>query len=70
MHQRRLAGAVVPDQPDTFAGADMEVDAVERADGAEMFFGAVQPDDICNSLKHPQRYPVGDAAGNVRAAIA
>jgi hypothetical protein len=28
MHERRLAGAVVADQPDAFACADVEVDAV------------------------------------------
>jgi hypothetical protein len=48
----------------------MEVDAVKRPNGAEMLFGAVEPDDIRNSLEHPRRYPVGDAAGNARAAIA
>ena len=46
MHQRRFAGAVVADEADAFAGADMKVDAVERTDGAEMFFDAVQSDDV------------------------
>ena len=34
------------DEADAFAGADGEVDAVERADGAEMLFDAVQLDDV------------------------
>ncbi len=42
VHQRRLAGAVVADEADALAGADGEVDAVERANGAEMLFDAVQ----------------------------
>ena len=42
MHQRRLAGAVVADEADALAGADGEIDAVKRADGAEMLFDAVQ----------------------------
>ena len=46
VHQSRLAGAIVADQTDALAGADMEIDPVQRADGAEMFFGAVQSDDV------------------------
>jgi hypothetical protein len=52
MHERRFSRAVVADEPDAFAGTDMKVDATERADGAEVFFGAVQPDDVCASLRH------------------
>ena len=37
MHQRRLAGAVVADQPQAFAGADAQVDTGQRTDGAEAF---------------------------------
>ncbi len=46
MHERRLAGAVMADETDAFAGADMKVDAAEGPDGAEMLFGAVQSDDV------------------------
>ena len=35
------------DKADAFAGIDGEVDAIQRADGAEMFFDAVQIDDTC-----------------------
>ena len=35
LHQRRLAGSVVADEPDDLAGVDLEVHAVERLDGAE-----------------------------------
>ena len=42
MHQRRLAGAVVADEAEAFAGGDGEVDAGKRADGAETLFDAVQ----------------------------
>ena len=52
MHQRRLAGAVVADQPHAFAGFDAEIDPVERADGAEMFFDAVQLHDVGVSIGH------------------
>ena len=51
MHQRRLAGAIVADETDAFAGADVEVDAAKRANGAEMFFGAVQSDDVSVRLQ-------------------
>ena len=52
MHQRRLAGAVVADEADAFAGIDGEIDPVERMDGAEMLFDAVQPDDVCACPRH------------------
>ncbi len=45
MHQRRFAGAVVADEADAFARGDVEADAVERADGAERLFDAVQVDE-------------------------
>ena len=35
LHQRRLAGAIVADQPDHFAGLDGEIDAVQHVDRAE-----------------------------------
>ena len=57
VHQRRLAGAVVADEPDAFAGVDREIDAVERADGAEMLFDAVQPDDVRACLGHQRKRP-------------
>ena len=40
-----LPAPLWPTRPDAFAGADGEVDAVKRADGAEMLFDAVQLDD-------------------------
>src|ERR1700674_5278084 len=46
VHPRRLARPVMADEPDAFAGVDGEVDAVQCADGAEMLFDAVQPDDV------------------------
>ena len=46
VHERRLAGAIVADEPDAFPGPDKKVHAVECADGAEMSFDAVQLDDI------------------------
>ena len=56
MHQRRLAGAVVADEADAFAGIDGEIDAVERADGAEMLFDAVQLDDVCACPRHHRQW--------------
>ena len=52
MHQRRLAGAVMADQADAFAGRDDEIDAIERTDGAEMLFDAVQLDDWSPAFSH------------------
>ena len=52
VHQRRLAGAVVADQPDAFAAPDGEIDAVERANGAELNFDALQVNDCGASLSH------------------
>ena len=49
VHQGRFAGAVVADEADAFARVDREIDAVKRADGAEMLFDAVQRDDICGA---------------------
>ncbi len=45
VHQRRLAGAVMADEPDAFAGANVEIDAIKRPHGAEMFLGAAEADD-------------------------
>ena len=52
MHERRLAGAVMADQSDALAAPDGEIDAVERADGAELHFDAFQVDDGGASLRH------------------
>ena len=45
MHEGGLAGAIVPNQPDAFAGATEEIDPCKRMDGAETLFDAVQFDD-------------------------
>ncbi len=44
MHERGLAGAVVTNQPQAFAAAHPEAHSIERADGAEILFDAVQSD--------------------------
>jgi len=43
-HQRRLAGAVLPDQAVRFAGDEIEVDAVDSARGAETLCDSPQTD--------------------------
>ena len=48
MHERRLAGAVMADEADAFAGRDGEIDADKRTDGAETLFDAVQSNDRFN----------------------
>ena len=45
LDQRRLAGAVVADEPDDLAGVELEVDAVERLDGAEPLADALQREE-------------------------
>jgi hypothetical protein len=42
MHQRRFAGAVMADEPETFARRRGKIDSGKRADGAETFFDAVE----------------------------
>jgi hypothetical protein len=44
LHERRLAGAVVADEPDALAGRDVEVDAFESAHGAEVLLDVAQLD--------------------------
>ena len=46
LDQRRLAGAVVADQPDDLVAADGEVDVAQRLDGAEILLHALEPDDV------------------------
>ena len=36
-HKRRLAGAVLPDEPDDLVGADVDADVLERVGDAEGF---------------------------------
>jgi hypothetical protein len=47
MHERRFAGAIVPDKADAFAGVHLKIGAVKGAHGAEMLFDAGELDDIC-----------------------
>ena len=54
IHQRRFAGAVVPDKTDAFSLADGEVDSVEGMDGAEMLLDAVQIDNYGLLIGHYQ----------------
>jgi hypothetical protein len=51
VHESRFARAVVADEPNTFSAVDDEIDTVERTDGAEMFFDAVQSYDNCACLR-------------------
>src|SRR3569623_83461 len=46
VHQGRLAGSVVADEADAFAGMDDKVHAIKRANGAETLFDAAQFDDV------------------------
>ena len=46
LDQRRLAGAVVADQPDDLVPPDGEVDVAQRVDGAEIFLHALEPHDL------------------------
>ena len=57
VHQRRLAGAVVADQTDALSALDGKIHAVERVDGAEMLFDAVQLNNIGACLGHSQQVP-------------
>ena len=50
VEERRLAGAVGPDQAEDLAGADLEVDAVERLQAAER---------LAQPLDDEQRLPRG-----------
>ena len=51
-HQSRLAGPVMADKPDTFAGANQKVHPVEGADGAIAFPDAVQPCNAARGISH------------------
>jgi len=68
LHERRLARAVVADEAHALAGRDVEVDAFERADGAEVLFDAVQVDDERSDRKRHARD--SRQAGIVRRAWA
>ncbi|BCG85079.1 hypothetical protein MesoLj113c_11890 [Mesorhizobium sp. 113-3-9] len=57
------------DQTDALARPDMKIDPAQRANGAEMFFGAVQSDDVSVPFRHAQRYPLGDTDGNAAAML-
>ena len=46
------------DEADTFAGIGFEIDAVKRADGAEMLFDAGQPDDVRRCFSHHADLPL------------
>src|SRR4030095_13540434 len=50
--QRRLAGAVMADQPQALADADRKVDIGERAHRAEAFRHAGEADDLLGGLEH------------------
>ena len=50
MHQRRLAGAVVTDDADTFAGAKRKIGAVQGPDGAVGFFDTNEIDESARVL--------------------
>ena len=52
MHQRRFAGAVMPDQPDALAGIDRKINPCERAHGAETLFDAGQPHNVHGRIEH------------------
>ncbi len=79
MHQGRFAGAVVSDQADALAPRRRQIDAVERADGAELLFDAVEPDDdlvrvgghvryVTRDQRSPSRKGEGSAASFPRDA--
>src|SRR5690606_26591872 len=52
VHQRRLAGTVVPDQPDAFPGANREVHTTQGADGAKTLSDPVHADDHAAMFSH------------------
>ena len=52
VHQRRLAGAVVADEADAFAGCDGQVHPGKRMNGAEILFDAVQHSQVCRACAH------------------
>ncbi len=64
VHQRRLAGAVVADEPHAFARIDGEIHAVERVDGAEMLFDAAQLHDVRALVGHCPRVRSDRIAGH------
>ena len=69
LDQRRLAGAVVADQGHHLAAADLEVDPVERLDGAERLRDAPALEERCvshvaHSLTHPPSRSGGRLPGD------
>jgi len=46
MHQASTCRPIMADEADALARVDGEIDAVKRADGAEVLFDAVQPHDV------------------------
>ena len=68
VHERRLAGPVVADQPDALAAPDGEINAVERANGAELYFDALQIDDCGTFLSHrPPSWASADDRGRAQS---
>src|SRR4051812_15825764 len=52
MHEGRFARAIMADKSDAFACIDIEIHTVERTDGTELFFDAVQLYDVRPRLRH------------------
>ena len=52
-----LPAPLWPTRPTHSPRIDGEIDAVQRADGAEMLFDAVQPDDVRACLSHQRQRP-------------
>ena len=63
LDQRRLAGAVVADEGHDLAAADLEVDPVERLDGAERLRDALALEERRVSHRPPLGRGGGDARG-------
>ena len=69
MHQGRLAGTVVSDKPEALTPPDHQVDAIERADGAEMLLDAVQLDQFRARNDHSRPHIMTATRCDSREAI-
>ena len=55
MHQRRLTGAIMPDQPDALASVDREINPGESAHGAKTLFDAGESNNVHRRIGHVWR---------------
>ena len=68
LHQRRLAGAVVAEQPEHLALAQVQVDVAQRDDGPEVLRDVLDAQDVVASLaRHAElSHPTPSAPGRRR----